>query len=69
MSDKSYIVTIEVEVSVKDNGMVAQKTDSVEAAVRHLMRTLFPRGWRKNGTMFYPGTVHVTAMEKPSGVR
>jgi len=64
MGQKTYTVTIEVDVSVKDNGLVVQRTDSVEAAVRHMLRTLIPPGWRKNGVLFHTMSIHTEAKEK-----
>jgi hypothetical protein len=44
--------------------MVMQQPDSVSAAVRHMLRVLLATGWRKNGVMFNPATIHVEAKEK-----
>ena len=64
MNHKTYTVTVEIDVQIKNNGMVMQQPDSVSAAVRHMLRVLLATGWRKNGVMFNPATIHVEAKEK-----
>jgi len=64
MSHKTYTCTIELEVSLKDGGMIVQNPESAAAAVRHLVRTMLPTGWRKNGMLVHAHTVHVEAKEK-----
>ena len=64
MGQKTYTITIEMDVAVKDTGMIVQQPESVSAAVRHMVRTLLPPGWRKNGLMFHPATIHTEAKEK-----
>jgi hypothetical protein len=64
MKYKTYTVTVEIDVDVKDSGLVVQNLESVAAAVRHLLRTTFPHGWRKNGLMLHAVTAHAEAKEK-----
>lgn len=64
MKYKTYKVNIEIDVDVKDTGLVVQDPESVASAVRHLLRTTFPHGWRKNGLMLHATTAHTEAKEK-----
>jgi hypothetical protein len=64
MKYKTYTVTVEIDVDVKDSGLVMQDPESVASAVRHLLRTTFPHGWRKNGLMLHATAAHAEAREK-----
>jgi hypothetical protein len=64
MKYKTYTVTLEIEVDVKDTGLVVQNPESVASATRHLLRMVIPTGWRKNGLMLHTTTVHAEAKEK-----
>ncbi len=61
---KTYTATVELVVHIKNSGLIVQDPESVASAVRHMVRTLLPQGWRKNGLMFNTVDVHTEAKEK-----
>lgn len=62
--DKTYTMTIELDVSIKSTGLIVQNPDSVTAAIRHTLRQALPTGWRRNGMFLHMGTLHVETKEK-----
>lgn len=61
---KTYTVNVTLEVRAKDGGLVVQDEGSVASAVRHMVRTVLPQGWRKNGLMFNTTDVQAEAKER-----
>ncbi len=60
---KTYTVLVDIEVHVKNMGLVVQDPGSVASAVRHAVRIMLPQGWRKNGLMFNTTSVSAEAKE------